>query len=342
MASESSAGELVSVLEAELSEPSPVLIQELAGIPGDILILGAGGKMGPTLARMAKRAAGPARRVIALARFTDRAVRASLDRHEVETIECDLLDPLKRGALPDTPNIIYMVGQKFGTGEDGGRTWAVNAHLPGVIAERYPGSRIVAFSTGNVYPLSGVDGEGPTEADAIGPIGEYAQSALARERVLEFYSRRQQTPMAILRLNYAIEPRYGVLRDIADRVRAGAPVDVTMGWVNLIWQRDANEMALRSLGLCQTPPLVLNLTGYPKVSVRWMAEQFGSRWGVKPGFAGTEAATALLSDASAMIRRFGAPATGPQEMVDRVASWIDQGGGSLGKPTHFEMREGKF
>ena len=329
-------------LEDELSRPSFELTKELSHVPGDILVLGAGGKMGPSLARMSKRAAGPLRRVIAVARFTDPARRAVLEQHEVETIECDLLDRRQRESLPDAPNVIYMVGQKFGTSDDAGRTWAVNAHLPGIVAERYSASRIVAFSTGNVYPLSPADGEGPTEADPIGPIGEYAQSALARERVLEYWSRRNQTPMAILRLNYAIEPRYGVLRDIADRVRARIPVDLTMGWVNLIWQRDANDVALRSLGGCEVPPLVLNLTGYPKVSVRRIAEQFASRWGVEPRFAGSEALTALLSDASAMVRRFGAPETGLEEMIDRIASWIDQGGGSLGKPTHFEMREGKF
>jgi nucleoside-diphosphate-sugar epimerase len=193
-----------------------------------------------------------------------------------------------------------------------------------------------------VYPLSPVDTEGPTESAATGPIGEYAQSALARERVLDFYSRRNRTPMVILRLNYAIEPRYGVLRDIAELVRAGSPVNLTMGWVNLIWQRDANEVALRSLCHCEAPPLLLNLTGHPKLSVRWIAERFASRWGVEVHFAGIEAPTALLSDASAMMRRFGAPATGIDEMIERVASWIDQGGESLDKPTHFEMREGKF
>ena len=329
-------------LEDELSRPSPELSRELSQIPGDILVLGAGGKMGPTLARMAKRAGGPARRVIAVARFTNREVRATLEQHGVVTIECDLLDRQQRESLPQAPNLIYMVGQKFGTSDDAARTWAVNAWLPGLVADRYSGSRVVAFSTGNVYPLSQVDGEGPTEADATGPIGEYAQSALARERVLEFCSIRNQSPMAILRLNYAIEPRYGVLRDIADRVRGGKPVDITMGWVNLIWQRDANEIALRSLALCKVPPLVLNLTGNPKVSVRWIARQFGSRWGVEPRFAGTEAATALLSNASAMVRRFGPPETRVEEMIDRVAAWMEQGGESLDKPTHFEMREGRF
>ena len=332
-------------LDDELSRPTPALLQDLAQVPGDLVVLGAGGEMGTSLARMAARAVGQAelsRRVIAVARFSEPGVREQLQHAGVETIECDLFDRKRVAQLPEASSVISMVGQKFGTTDDAGRTWAVNTYLPAVIAERYPDARLVAFSTGNVYPLSPGTGEGPSEADPTGPIGEYAQSALGRERMLEFFSSRNRTAMAILRLNYAVEPRYGVLRDIADQVRAGQPVDVTMGWVNLIWQRDANEIALRALTRCQVPPLILNLTGRPKLSVRWLAQQFARRWDMDARFRGEESATALLSNAARMETLFGPPPMGIEQMIDQVATWVEQGGESLRKPTHFEMREGKF
>ena len=334
-----------SALERLLAQPVPSVVGALSTIHGDIVILGAGGKMGPSLARLAARSlrdAGHPGRVIAVARFSDGGLRAGLEADGVETVSCDLVDAAQLAALPDASNVIYMVGQKFGTSGDEARTWGVNAWLPGAVAARYAHSRVAAFSTGNVYPLSPIAGPGPSETDPTGPVGEYAMSALARERVLEFFSRRHGTPMAILRLNYAIEPRYGVLRDIAEKVRAGQPVDLTMGWVNVIWQRDANAIALRALGACASPPLVLNVTGRPAVSVRWLAEQFGKRWGTAPRFAGTEAPTALLSDATRMEELFGKPDVGPGEMITLVAEWVEQGGHSLNKPTHFQSREGRF
>lgn len=309
------------------------------------MLLGAGGKMGPSLARLARRAsdeAGNRRRVIAVARFSDAGLKAALEADGVETIACDLFDRAQLAALPDVPNLVYMAGQKFGTTGDEARTWAVNAVLPGLVAERFPRARIVVFSTGNVYPLWPTDSEGPTETDPVGPVGDYAESALARERVLEFYSRRNRTPMALLRLNYAIEPRYGVLRDIADRVRGGLPVCLTMGRVNLIWQRDANAIALRSLAHCASPPLVLNVTGRHSHLVRSLAMEFGRRWGKEPEFEGREDDSALLSNAARCEAIFGAPETGISEMIDRVAEWVEQGGRSLHKPTHFESRDGKF
>ena len=316
----------------------------MRGLEGDILILGAGGKMGPSLARLAVRAvreSGRARRVIAAARFSEASLQARLAADGVETIQCDLFDQAQVAQLPDAANVIYMAGQKFGTSGEADRTWAVNAYLPGVAAARFPEARIVAFSTGNVYPLWPASSEGPTEADPTGPIGEYAQSALARERVFEHFSRRNGTPIALLRLNYAVEPRYGVVRDIADRVRAGAKVDLSMGKVNLIWQRDANAVALAALSHGGSPPLVLNLTG-PAVLVRWIAEEFGRRWGRAPVFAGVESDTALLSNAAECVRRFGPPPVSASEMIDRVAVWVEQGGRSLNKPTHFETRDGAF
>ncbi len=334
-----------AALEALLSRPVAPVVEALGALEGDILVLGAGGKMGPSLARLARRAsdaAGVRRRVIAVSRFALRVTRDALERDGVETIACDLFDPLALAALPDAPNVIYMVGQKFGTTGAAARTWATNTLLPGLVARRFSGSRIVAFSTGNVYPLSPVSGEGPTESDPTGPVGDYALSALARERVLEFCSVRQGIPMALLRLNYAIEPRYGVLRDLADRILAGEPVELGMAKVNLIWQRDANAVALRALAHCTVPPLLLNVTGHPGLGVRWLAEQLGQRLGKAPRFQGVEADTALLSDATRMVERFGAPAVGIAEMLDVVADWALRGGRSLGKPTHFEEREGKF
>ena len=334
-----------AALEELLSRPTAGLVAALGALSGDILILGASGKMGPSLARLAHRAsqgAGVHRRIIAVARFTGGDVRAALECDGIETIATDLFDRVQVARLPDAPNLIYMVGQKFGTTGDEARTWAVNAFLPGVIAERFPRARIVAFSTGNVYPLSPVGGSGPSETDPVGPIGEYAESALARERVLEFFSRSYATPMALLRLNYAIEPRYGVLRDIADRIRARQPVDLSMGRVNLIWQRDANAIALRVLAHCSVPPLVLNVTGRPAHGVRWLADELGRRLGVAPEFQGVETDSALLSDAALCEELFGPPEMDIAGMLDRVAEWVAQGGRSLGRPTHYESREGRF
>ncbi len=332
-------------LEELLSRPTAPVVEALGALGGDLLILGAGGKMGPSLARLARRAsdsAGVARRVIAVSRFSGPGIRAGLERDGVETISADLLDPDSLKDLPPVPNVIFMAGQKFGTAEDAARTWAINALLPGLAALRFRKSRIVAFSTGNVYPLWPVDSAGPSERDPTGPVGEYAQSALARERILEFCSRCHGTPMVILRLNYAIEPRYGVLRDLADRVSQGEPVDVAMGKVNVIWQRDANAIALGALLHAAAPPLVLNLTGKPALGVRWLAEELGRRLGRTPVFRGREQDTALLSDARRMETLFGPPEVGIAEMLDRVAEWVLAGGGSLGKPTHFEERSGTF
>ena len=332
-------------LDELLSHPTPELVASLARIDGDILILGVGGKMGPSLARLAARAsrdsAGP-RRIIGAARFTNPAARQALERAGVEAVTCDLFDRAAVERLPDAVNIIYMAGRKFGTSDDQPATWATNAYLPGVVADRFARSRIVAFSTGNVYPLAPVQSDGPTEADPVGPIGEYAQAARARERVFEFFSRRNNTPMAILRLNYAIEPRYGVLRDIADKVYRGEQVDVAMGHANVIWQRDANAIALRALEYCAAPPLVLNVTGRPAHAVRDLATRFGVRFGREPLVAGVESATALLSDASRCEALFGVAPTDIDRMIDYVAEWVAAGGRSLNRPTHFEDREGRF
>lgn len=331
-------------LERELSDPSPDTVAAVARLGGDLILLGAGGKMGPSLARLAARSlatTGHPHRVIAVSRFGSPGVRETLERDGVVTVGCDLLDRVAVSQLPDAPNVIFMAGQKFGTAARPAVTWAANTYLPALAAERYRGARIVVFSTGNVYPLWPSGSEGPSESDAVAPVGEYAQSALGRERLFEYFSDRFGTAVAILRLNYAIEPRYGVLRDLAEQVRAGLPVSLAMGFVNLIWQRDANAVALRALAHAASPPFVLNLTG-SKVSVREIAARFAERFGIAPRFEGVESDTALLSNAARCRELFGPPPTSLAEMIDRVATWMGAGGKALGKPTHFEEREGRF
>jgi nucleoside-diphosphate-sugar epimerase len=245
-------------------------------------------------------------------------------------------------ALPDCPNVLYMVGQKFGTSANQGLTWAINSYAPAVACERYKGSRIVAFSTGNVYPLTPAASGGPVETDPVGPVGEYAQSALARERIFEYFSARNSTKAAILRLNYAIDLRYGVLRDIADQVAAGTPVDVSMGYANVIWQRDANSVALRAFAHASSPPLVLNLTGAQTISIRETALKFGKLLGNEPRFTGKEAETALLSNAAKCKKMFQPETVTLDWMIEQTAAWVQSGGKGLGKPTHFQQRDGRF
>ena len=332
-------------LDQTLTTPTEALVEAVRRLTGDVVVLGAGGKMGPSLVGLlcrASAAADSARLVTAVARWSDPAARAALEATDAKLVAADLFEPGAIERLPEAPNVIFMVGQKFGTGHDAARTWAVNAYLPGLIATRYAGSRIAVFSTGNVYPFWPTTSAGPSETDPTNPIGEYAQSALGRERVFSFFSERNDTRVAILRINYAVEPRYGVLRDIADRVKARAPIDLRMGQVNLIWQRDANAIAIQSLAHAGSPPVVVNVTGRPAVSVRAIAEAFGHRWNIDPVFTGTEQPTALLSSAEKSERMFGPAPTGLDQMIDYVARWIEAGGRSLAKPTHFAEREGKF
>ena len=314
-------------------------------LQGDILILGAGGKMGPTLALLAKRASDAAaapRKIIGAARFSAPSVRRKLASWGIETIRADLLDRQAVNALPTVPNVIFMAGQKFGTVGNQALTWAVNTHAPAIVAEKFRASRIVVFSTGNVYPLTAVEDGGPDEESPLGPVGEYAQSALGRERTFEYFSRRNRAPVAVVRLNYAVELRYGVLRDIGDKVFHGRPIDLAMGYVNAIWQRDANSAALRLLEYCASPPFVLNVTGTETLAVRSIAQRFAARFGAAAQFTGTESRTALLSNAAKYAAILGPPETAIDETIDRVADWIRRGGATLGKPTHFEERGGNF
>lgn len=333
-------------LDELLSTPRDATVEALRRCPGDIVVLGAGGKMGPTLARMAVRAAaaadgGARRRVIAVSRFSSAAARASIEAGGIETIQADLLDPAAIARLPDAPNVVFMAGQKFGTSDAPHRTWMMNVVVPASCAARYRASRIVAFSTGNVYPLTPVLGSGANEATAPAPIGEYAASCLGRERVFEDAATRG-TRVAIMRLNYAIDLRYGVLADLAVRIATGTPIPLAMGYVNVIWQGDANRAALELLPHCAAPPLVLNVTGSETLSVRTLATEIGNRLGRAPAFVGMEAADALLSDTSRFRALFGEPEMPLDTMLDLTADWVRSGGAMLNKPTHFETRDGSF
>ena len=335
----------IAELEAKLAEPSEALVRDIAAIDGDIMLLGVGGKMGPSLARLAKNAlkqAGVHKKIYGVSRFSDKALKAELEADGVETIAIDLLNDAELQQLPDVKNVIYMAGNKFGTTGNEHFTWAMNAYLPGRVAEKFKRSRIVVFSTGNVYPLTPVRSGGATEDTPPGANGEYGMSCLGRERVFEHFSRKYGIPMVIYRLNYAIDLRYGVLLEIAKSVKEGLPIDVTMGHVNVVWQGDANEWALRCLNVCSAPPAVFNFSGPETISLRWVANEFGKRFGVEPNIVGTEADTALLSNCAKAHRTFGYPRVTLMQMIDWIAEWVKADGVTWNKPTHFQEREGKY
>jgi nucleoside-diphosphate-sugar epimerase len=336
----------VEALEEALSRPAPGAVETLRALDGDVLILGAGGKMGPTLARMVRRGLDEAglkhRRAIAVSRFTSAKAADDLRRHGVETIACDLMDRAAVSALPDAPNVIFMAGQKFGTSDASELTWVMNTLVPAIVAERFARSRIVVFSTGCVYPLVRADGPGSREGDALGPPGEYANSCVGRERVFTHFARQQDTRALFFRLCYAIDLRYGVLCDVASKVARGEPVDVTMGAAHVIWQGDANARAIQSLAHTASPPLALNVTGLERVSIRWLAQRFGERLGREAKIVSTEGETAWLWDASRSYALFGPPTVSLEEMIEATARWQIAGGPMLGKPTHFEVRDGQF
>jgi nucleoside-diphosphate-sugar epimerase len=332
-------------LEEVLSEPTPGAIRAMRELEGDLIVLGAAGKMGPTLARMAKRASDTAsvkRRVIGASRFSSAALERRLSDWGIETIRCDLLDREALASLPDAENVVYLAGMKFGSTGQEWLTWAMNVYLPGLVAERYRHSRIAVFSTGNVYGLSSISRGGSREGDELNPAGEYAMSCLGRERIFEHFSRVNETKMTMLRLNYASELRYGVLLDIAQRVYSGRPVSLSMGHLNTIWQRDASAMSLESLLHASTPPNFLNITGPETLSVRWLAGEFAKRFEREASFEGKESSDALLSNASKAFALFGKPRVSIGEMIDWIADWVARGGSTLAKPTHFEERAGRF
>lgn len=335
----------VADLETRLSEPTPGAVETMRNLKGDLMLLGVAGKMGPTLARMAQRAselAGVPRRIIGVSRFSSAAEETALQSHGIETIRCDLLNESAVKQLPDVPNIIYMAGMKFGATGQESLTWAMNTYLPALICRQFSRSRIVAFSTGNVYGLVPIESGGSLETNLPNPVGEYAMSCLGRERMFEHFSRTLKIPTAIIRLNYACELRYGVLVDLAQQIAAGKSIDLNMSWFNVIWQADANAMTLQSFDHVSTPPFVLNLTGPEVLNVRDVCAKLARGMDKTATFSGNETTSALLNNATKAFQLFGKPRVTTEQLIAWIADWIARGGQTLGKPTHFESRDGKF
>ncbi len=329
----------------ELLSPSEALIADINQIEGDIMILGAGGKMGPSLSLLAKetcKKAGIDKNIIAVARFSDQETKTLLDESGIETITMDLLADDQLQELPEVKNVLYLAGTKFGTKDHEPYTWTMNSYLPGRVANKFKKSNIVVFSTGNVYPFTSIHEAGAEESLKPNPVGEYGMSCLGRERIFQYFSLQNNTPVLIFRLNYAIDVTYGVLLEIGKQVCNHTPIDIGMGYVNVIWQQDANEIALRSLLHCNAPPKLLNVTGPEIISVQWIANEFGKRMNTDPTFINHEAENALLSNASECKRLFGHPRTDIHTMIDIISEWILQGGRTINKPTHFNERTGNF
>jgi len=331
----------IAALDHLLCRPSQPLIDDLGKVDGDIMILGVAGKMGPTLAGLAK-AALPDRRIIGVARFSDPSVKDWLQARRIETISCDLLDEAALRLLPQVPNIVFMAGRKFGAEGDLSLTWAMNAHVPALVAQAFSRSRIVAFSTGCVYPFVKVDGKGADENVAPNPPGEYAQSCVGRERMFEYFSRQYSTPGRLFRLNYAIDMRYGVLHDIASKILAGTPIDVSLGHVNFIWQGDAGSQALRCLAHCEVPTSPINVSGHEILRVRDLAAKLGALLGREPVIVGSEQPTAWLTDTSQAVKLFGLPIVDTERLIAWTADWVARSMPSLGKPTKYEVRDGRY
>lgn len=332
-------------LDDFMTEPSEALIQWASTLSDGLLVLGAGGKMGHTLSVMAQRAfeaCGSELSVVAVSRFTDSRTREKLEQAHVETLSCDLFNEQELARLPRIRNVVYMVGRKFGSTGGEPTTWAINAFLPGLIASHLADSRFAVFSTGNVYPFTAIDSSGASEMTPPDPIGEYAQSCLARERVFQFFSNQMEIPVALLRLNYAIDMRYGVLLDLANQIANHQPIDLTMSHVNIIWQGDACDMILRALPFAASPPRILNITGTDVLKVRDLAIRLGENLGISPEFAGAPSERALLSDSQQATSLFGPPRVSIDEMLRWTADWVAADRRTLGKPTHYSEREGKF
>jgi nucleoside-diphosphate-sugar epimerase len=337
--------EHVELTYKNLLQPSADLVTDIAKLKGDIIILGVGGKMGPGLARVARQAvdkAGVKKRIIGVARFSEAGLQAELNGEGIETISADLLVEDQLQALPEVDNVLYLAGTKFGTSGNESFTWAMNAYLPGRVAQKFKNSRIVVFSTGNVYPMVPVVGGGATEDMAPEPIGEYGQSCLGRERIFQYFAARNNTPILLYRLNYANDVTYGVLLEVAKSVKEKKPIDLSMGSASVIWQGDANEIAIRALQHCTVPAKILNVTGPETVSLRWLAGEFGQMLGEAPVFVNEEQPTALISNAAESFRLFGYPKVTLKVMMEVVLEWLVQGRKTMNKPTHYSERTGKF
>lgn len=342
---------MISLIETEeelaevISRPSPEVVNAISKLKGNIIILGVGGKMGPSLAKLTKRAieeAGVDKKVIGVSRFSSQKIKKDLEDFGIETISCDLLDENSLNKLPNIPNVIFMAGRKFGSTGNEFLTWAMNTYLPGMIVKKFGSSKIVALSTGNVYPLVSVESNGSKETDSSGPIGEYAQSCLGRERIFQYFSSQFKTKATLVRLNYAIDLHYGILLDVAQKVFNRIPVDLTMGYTNVIWQGNANRFIIQAFTLCKNPPQILNVTGPEIVSIRSLATKFGGIFKKEPIFKNKEAETALLSDASQCYCLFGKPKISLKQMIGWIAHWVLIDGPTLNKPTHYQERDGKF
>ena len=332
-------------LEELLSRPSAADIAFARTLTGDVVVLGAGGKMGPSLARRVRRsldAASRSQRVLAVARFSEPGTAAALQRHGVETVTCDLLDPAQVARLPRVPNVLFLAGRKFGSADRPDLTWAQNVIVPSIVAPHFAGSRIVVFSSGNVYPLVPPSSTGSTETDPVDPVGEYAQTCVGRERVFEHASRERGTPCVLFRLFYAVDLRYGTLVDVARKVHAGERVDLTVGRVNALWQGDANSYAFRALSLCETPPRPLVVTGPTSCPCADAAKAFGRRFGVSGPLRRARLAPLSWATPRRCVSLLGEPEVGLVQLIDWVADWVARGGRSLGKPTHFEATDGRF
>ena len=331
----------IASLDELLCRPSQALIDDLNKVHGDIMVMGVGGKMGPTLAGLAK-AAQPRRKVIGVARFSEPGVKEWLEARGIETINCDLLDQRAIDALPKSPNIIFMAGRKFGAEGNLALTWAMNSYVPALVAQAFPASRIVAFSTGCVYPFVPVNGKGSDESMPPNPPGEYAQSCVGRERMFEYFSNQFKTPGRLFRLNYSIDMRYGVLHDIATKVASGKPIDVSIGHVNFIWQGDAASQALRCLAYCETPTSPINVSGPEILAVRDLASELSKLFGKEPILVGKEDPTAWLTDTSQAVKLFGLPIVDTPQMIRWTADWVARSMPSFGKPTKYEVRDGRY
>jgi nucleoside-diphosphate-sugar epimerase len=328
-----------------LLRPSEALIRDLSVLQGDILILGVGGKIGPSLAKLTKWAinlSSVQRKIMGVSRFSEVGLREELEKGGIKTYTADLMNESELESLPDAENVLFLAGTKFGTTGNEHFTWAMNTYLPGRVAEKYKNSRIVVYSTGNVYPFSNTISGGPDEKVLPAPVGEYGQSCLGRERIFQYFAEKYRTALLIYRLNYANDLHYGVLMEIAKAIKEQRTIDLQMGHVNVIWQGDANERALRSLLHCSVPPKILNITGPEMVSIRWLAEQFGIIFRKAPVFINEEQPSAILSNAAESFRLFGYPNVTLKQMIELTADWLLHNGTTSNKPTHFQERAGRY